>query len=375
MNDRNRSIGEYQGYSAYVDLSYQFNDAFDVSLGLRYSYDEKEFSQEVLEDPNNSIIKYRVQTGFSTPNGPLFDKQDWDEVTWRVIANWRPNDSTLLFGSITTGYKPGGFGSFTNRGPTCVDIEWGLCATDPAVDKPGDFGPETVISYEVGYKGTLMNGRAQIAANAFYYDYEDMQAIFEIGPRVVVDNIGQIDGMGVEVDASMALTDNLRVRVGGSWFDSEATNVQQFCGNGELITGDPNSCEGNSIPWAPEFTALASVNARFPTGNGEIFGNLNWTWEDDYRGDWPDESVIFQRIAAINQTDIVVGYRQDEWSISAYVENVFDQLWYDGNYANDDPRNISVDENGDRDDINPYTEHAFGPSRPRTAGVRFNYEF
>jgi iron complex outermembrane receptor protein len=376
MNDRNRSIGKYQGYSAYVDLSYQFNDTFDVSVGVRYSYDEKEFSQEVLEDPNNSIITYRVQTGFSTPNGPLIDKQDWDKVTWRAVANWRPNDSTLIFGSVTTGYKPGGFGSFTNRGPTCVDVPWGLCATDPAVDKPGDFGPETVTSYEIGYKGTLMGGRTQISANAFFYDYEDMQAIFEIGPRVVVDNIGQVDGTGVEIDVSTALTDNLQLRVGGSWFDSEATNVQQFCGNGELLTGDANACEGNSIPWAPEWTALAVLDASFPTGNGEIFGRLAWTWEDDYRGDWPDPSIIFQRIQAINQTDIVVGYRQGNWRISAYVENVFDQLWYDGNYANDDPRNISTDpDTGLRDDINPYTEHAFGPSRPLTAGVRFGYQF
>jgi iron complex outermembrane receptor protein len=103
-----------------------------------------------------------------------------------------------------------------------------------------------------------------------------------------------------------------------------------------------NVCEGNSIPWAPEFTAFAVLNASFPAGNGEFFGNLAWTWEDDYRGDWPDPSVIYQRIPAINQTDIVVGYRQDNWRISAYVENIFDSIWYDGNYANDDPRNIGM---------------------------------
>lgn len=375
LNDRNRAIGKYSGYSAYVDLSYQFNDAFDVSLGVRYSFDEKEFSQEVLEDPGNPMLTYRVQTGFSTPNGPLTDTQDWDEVTWRVVANWRPNDTTLLFGSVTTGYKPGGFGSFNIEGPTCVGVAWGLCAGIPGVDRPGDFGPETVISYEVGYKGTLMDGRTQISANAFIYDYEDMQAIFEVGPRVIVDNIGQVDGTGVEIDVTVALTDNFQLRVGGSWFDSEATNVQAFCGNGELLTGDPNVCEGNSIPWAPEWTALAVLNASFPTGNGEIFGRLAWTWEDDYRGDWPDPSVIFQRIAAINQADIVVGYRQENWKISAYVENVFDQLWYDGNYANDDPINFDADGDGVPDGANPFTEHAFGPSRPRTAGVRFGYEF
>jgi outer membrane receptor protein involved in Fe transport len=49
--------------------------------------------------------------------------------------------------------------------------------------------------------------------------------------------------------------------------------------------------------------------------------------------------------------------------VSAYVENVFDQEWYDGNYA-DDPTDIQI-----------YPQHTFGPARPRTAGVRLGYEF
>ena len=365
MNDRNHIIGKYQGYSAYVDLSYEFNDTFDMSFGVRYNFDEKEFSQEVLEDPGNTQIPYRVQTGFSTPNGPLSDKQDWDEVTWRVVANWRPNDDSLIFGSITTGYKPGGFGSFTVEGPSCPDdTPWGLCVADPAIDRLDDFDPETITSFEVGYKGTVMGGRTQIGASAFFYDYEDLQALVGVGPRSIVNNIGQIDGTGVELEVNTALTDNVSLRAGLSWFDSEATNVQEFCGNGEILTGDPNACEGNSIPWAPEWTAFVVLNTNFPVGNGAVFGNVAWSWEDDYRGDWPDKSVIFQRIAALNQTDIVVGYRTDNWRISAYVENVFDSIWYDGNYANDDPDPLII-----------FAEHVFGPSRPRTAGVRFGYQF
>ena len=362
INDRNRIIGKYSGYSAYVDLSYQFNDAFDVSLGVRYSFDEKEFSQEVLPDPGNSLLAFKVQTGFSTPNGPVTDKQDWNEVTWRVVANWRPSDNDLLFGSITTGYKPGGFGSF-NIEPGCPGVPWGLCVADSAVDRPGDFGPETVTSFEIGYKGTVFGGRTQIAANAFYYDYKDMQAIFGEGLRVVVDNVGQVDGTGVEVEVNTAFTDNISLQLGASWLDTEATNVQAFCVNGEVLTGDINACEGQSIPWAPEYTAFAVLRTNFAAGSGEVFGNIVWSWEDDFRGDWPDPSVIFQRIQALNQTDIVVGYRQDNWRISGYVENVFDGVWYDGNYADAQEAFII------------FSQHVFGPSRPRTAGVRFGYEF
>jgi len=363
INDRNRIIGKYRGYSTYLDLSYAFSESFDVSVGLRYNWDEKDFSQQVLPDPGNSLLAYKAQTGFSTPNGALRDKQDWNEVTYRLVANYRPTDTALIFGSITTGYKPGGFGSF-NIEPGCPGVPFGLCVADPAVDRPGDFGPETVTSWEIGYKDTLLDGKMQIAANAFFYDYEDLQAIFGEGPRTVVDNVGQVDGTGLELDVNTILTDNLNFRVGVSWFDSEATNVQAFCGNGEIITGDINVCEGQSIPWAPEYTAYAVLNAGFEVGQGEMYGTIAWSWEDDYRGDWVPEDIIYQRIQAINNTDLMVGYRTDTWNLRAYVENVFDGTWYDGNYSNDDPDPVII-----------YAEHTFGPARPRTAGVRFTYNF
>ena len=360
INDRNRIIGKYSGYSAYVDLSYRFTDTFDVSVGLRYTWDEKEFSQEALPDPGNSLLAYRVQTGFQTPGGPLTNKLDWDETTWRVVANWRPTDNSLFFGSVTTGYKPGGFGSF-NIAPGFPGFLYGRYIADPATDRPADFGPETVLSYEIGYKGTLF-GRTQLAANAFLYEYEDLQAIFGLGPITIVDNIGEVEGRGVEVDANTLLTDNVYFRVGVAWFDSEATNVQPFCGDGERITGNPDACEGNSIPWAPEWSAFAILNGTLPWGDGELFGNIAWTWEDDRRVDWAGPELLYQRQVGINQTDIAAGYRTDVWSAGLYVENLFDEIWFDGAGDGGNP-------------ANPYTQYDFGPARPRTVGARFSYSF
>ncbi len=361
IHDSNRIIGKYQGYSAYVDLSYAFSDKFDMSFGVRYSWDEKDFSQEALDDPGDSILSHHVQTGFKTPNGPVRDKQNWSDTTYRIVANWHTNDVSVIFASLTTGYKPGGFGSFaiTQTNPNSIPV-FGEYIAGPD-DKPVSFDPETVTSFDLGYKTTI-NNRTQLSLNAFVYDYQDLQAIYFDGPRVIVDNVGQVDGMGLEFDINAALTDNLNLRVGGSWFDSEATDIQVFCDQGERITGDPDVCEGNSIPWAPEYTAFAVLKASFPVGNGEVFGNVAWTWEDDRRGDWPAPSVGFQKISGINQTDIMFGYRTESWRVSAYVENVFDDVWYDANYADADP-------------AAPYVQHEFGPARPLTAGVRFGVNF
>jgi iron complex outermembrane receptor protein len=362
INDRNRIVGKYQGYSAYLDLRYQLSDTFDVAAGIRYSWDEKEFSQEKLPDVGGSAFSGGILSASFTPEGALTDTQDWSETTYRLIANWRPNNETLLFGSITTGYKPGGYGSFNLE-----NIATGETITEgiPGRDRPGDFGPETVTSYEVGYKGTLFDGRTQLSLTGFYYQYEDLQTIFTEGIITIVDNVGEIDGWGSEVELYTALSDNVTLRFGGSWFDSEANGVQAFCGAGEVL--DPvrgaDACEGNSIPWAPEFTAFAVLNATYPVADGEAFGMIAWSWEDDYRGDWPDPGLIFQEIQALDQTDIQLGYRTDSWSVLGYVENVFDNVWYDGNYADDPTPGV------------PYAQQVFGPSRPRTAGIRASYSF
>ena len=137
------------------------------------------------------------------------------------------------------------------------------------------------------------------------------------------------------------------------------------------MTGSDQACEGNSIPWAPEYTAFAVIDGALPLAGGEAFGVLSWTWEDSIRGDWPGKDIIYQEIPMVNQADLQLGYRKDNWSVLAYVENIMDQNWFDGAYANGDVLPA------DSPDYVPflYPEHTFGPARPRTAGVRVSYNF
>ncbi len=366
INDRNETKGQYQGYSAYVELGYDFSESFDISAGVRYSWDEREYSNERLADIGGSQFSGGVQGVVPTPDGALSDTQSWSEVTYRLAANWRPMDDTLIFGSIATGYKPGGYDTYGFE-----NIATGEASDGEALagrDRPADFDSETVTSFELGYKGRLLEGRMQLSATAFYYQYEDLQSFFtETNPNgpgfiTTAGNVGELDGWGSEIELTTALTENVTLRVGGSWFDSEGKNVQAFCGAAADLGGDDDSCEGESIPLSPEFTAFAVLNGGFQLGQGEVFGNLSWSWEDDARGDWIPTRLAEQRINFLDQTDIVIGYQTDNWVISGYVENVFNNIWEDGTF-------------GEGFDLSPYPQYVFGPSRPRTAGVRGSYSF
>ncbi|NQY01887.1 MAG: TonB-dependent receptor [Halieaceae bacterium] len=366
INDYNETKGKYDGYSAYVEVGYAFSEQFDIAAGVRYQEDNRDYSNERLADLGGSQFSGGVQGQPATPDGVLSASDSWSDTTFRLVANWRPNDDTLLFASVATGYKPGGFDTYGFQNIATGETSEGEALR--GVDEPASFDEETVTSYEVGYKAALADNRVQVALTGFLYEYEDLQSFFTqpnpvgAGFQTVAGNVGTLDGWGAELEVSAALTDNINLRVGASWLDSEANDVQAFCGEAENLGGTLDDCEGEKLPLAPEYTAFAVLNAVFPMGNGELFGNIAWSWEDDMRGDWIPPSLAEQTINTIDQTDIILGYQTQSWFVSGYVENVFDNTWDDGTF-------------GEGFDGTAYPQYVFGPARPRTAGVRLGYYF
>ncbi|MFK8021433.1 MAG: TonB-dependent receptor [Pseudomonadales bacterium] len=340
INDLNRIVGDYEGYAAYIDLAYDFNESFDIGFGVRYTYDEKTFSQQTL--PNDSFFAGGVgapQTGGLV----VSDTQDWDAITWRLVGNYH-FDGHLVFASVSTGSKSGGFDSFR------LDVN----------GVPNSFDKEESISYELGYKGTIWDGRTQITANLFYYEYEDLQIVFTAPgePLSQVGNIGEVEGLGFEGTANTALSDHFTLQVGVSWLDTEVSGYQPIC--------DPigtDACEGQALSGVPEWTFFGALRAGFPVENGEWIGSLIYSQEGE------TYSNINRALAARNEgfkdAQLSVGFQsKDNWSLKLYVENLTDEDGYDGIVAGNTAAGTSN-----------YPELGLNPFRPRTIGARFGYEF
>ena len=343
-----RIQGKYRGWAAYVDLNFQFTDTFDLGVGVRYTDDEKDMSQTVPQP--ESQLGPLFAYGYTT-DGAISDKQSWDDTTARVIARWRPTDNALLFASWTQGFKSGGFGSFAAvdaNGDRVACCETGISAADGF--RPRSFDPEFVDSYEFGYNGSWFEGRADVRLSGFFYDYEDLQiSFFDAGSGAnTVENVGQVDGQGLEGTITAALSDNWEVYFGLSWLDTEATGVQQVC------DGDTeDACEGRNLFWAPDWTGAFVLTGVFPAGNGEWRGDIEAFYESERGGGWgnfPETNIPANTIVAAR-----VEYQfANNWIIGAYVENLTDEFTYDG-----------MNNNGG---IIP--AHFFGHRRPRTFGLR-----
>ena len=341
-----RIKGDYSGWATYVNANYFLTESFDVELGLRYTEDKKDFSISV-PTPESELGPYWAY-GFST-DGFISDSETWDDVTMRVLAKWRPTGERMFFAGYTEGFKSGGFGSF-NLGnnadgePAIGNID--LRQGDGFL--PNAFEPETVDSWEVGYKDTLLDGRANVDLTAFYYEYEDLQVVTFDGGASLVKNVGQVEAWGVEGSITGRLSDNFDLYLAAGYLDSEATELQDICG-----LEDADGCEGSSLFWAPEWSAAAVLSANFPVSGGAITGNFELTYESERGGGW--ENLRETKIGGSAQSNLRVGYEADaNWFIEAYVENLTDEFTWDGQNNNG----------------GVLPSHFFGPQRPRTVGMR-----
>ncbi|MDJ0698941.1 MAG: TonB-dependent receptor [Woeseiaceae bacterium] len=355
--------GKFNGWAAYVDLTYALNDQWDVSLGLRHTYDKKRFSTRT--PPPESMLQSYFIPGYMTTG--LTDSNDWSQTTPRLIVRYMPNDATTLFASYTEGYKSGGFGTFSlvDSAGDPVFLWFGDGPDDPLTPAdgvlPDQFRPEEVESYEIGYKGLLADGTLSVDVTAFIYDYTDLQVnFFDNGEKV--GNAGQVDGTGIEGSMQWAINDYLDLNITAGWLDTEGVGLQDVCDGAPdsdgILDGDEDACEGAPLHWAPEVQGSFVLNGDFPMGNGSVITSIEMFWEGERGGGF--EQIPESVVDSFQEWTLRVGYASDNnWTLTGYVENITDEETYAGAQTNLD--------------ITP--TWLVGPNKPRTAGMRFSYYF
>ena len=352
FTETNRVRGTYQGWAGYVNLNYAVTDKLDVEAGLRYSYDRKNFSNFPVPDGDLFAFNFVIY-----PSEAIVDTKSWDDFTPRFIIRYRPNDDWTLFGSVTRGYKSGGFGSFSfeTRTPEVPEPDFGATGLTNAEIRPSDFDKETVWSYEAGVKGRSSDRRLRFDANVFYYEYKNLQLLVPgPGASTIVDNVGNVRGYGLEGSANWVLNDYISVAVTGALTDTKARNAQDAC-----PSEDPEACEGTGLGHVPAFSGSARIIGRFPVRGGQIRGTFEMFGQTDvgalgFSVD-PDELIKGYAELALR-----LSYRSDTgWAITGYVENLTNVTYLEGIF------------NGE----GMFAPAAFNPSRPRTFGVRLYAPF
>lgn len=352
IGTRNDSVdidAEYDGWGVYGDATWRVADDLDLSLGARYTEDNREFGQKFGGDDRNYLW---YSFPFFSSDFIRGDDQ-WTNTSVRAALNYQLSDDVSTYLSYSTGYKAGGFNTFFVLFPDDVDID--DIDGEDAVElggTPEDFDKEEVANIELGLKGQFWDGQMQLNASIYSYEFEGMQSGYYVGSRYSVANVGDAEGSGVELDMRILPTENLDIYLGLSWADTELTKpTEGFC--------DPADCKGAQIPGTIDFSGALVATYTVPMDSGE----LAFTVETFHQ----QEGVAFGAFDkdplmtdGFTTTNLRVGYDSiEDWSVTLWVNNLTDEFHYKGVAGAES--NIGA--------------HYFGFSEPRRVGVDIGWKF
>lgn len=323
-----------------------FADNLTAVLGARYNQDDKSGTfYNFAGPPAFSPGGFENLRPITAANVVVPRDLDEDKTTWTVGINYTPNDGALHYAKVSTGYKAGGF------------------------DAVGPYGSEEVTAYEIGSKNQF--GRHQLNANAYYYDYTDLQAgvLIDTSVGAQIFNAGEADIYGVEVQYETNVSDSGVFGASATYTNAEFETFEplsqaiQCVGNPGCPGRNtiPASASGNTMPNAPEWIFTVNYDHYWQVASGEVVGRIFSRYKSDYYNtvfNYADDEQ-----ESYTQTDLSLEWRRGEgdWSVMAYVRNIEDERPV--SYA------TFISAGPNNDDFN----WLFGA--PRTYGVRLAYNF
>ena len=326
------NTGDFVNWGVFGDASYQITDTVRVSAGLRYSYDEKEYSWQTFDQRLDwPFAPARVAYDPSQTGAPadqwfnkFTQKDDWNKTTGRLVADWQFTDYAMLYGSVATGYKSGGF-----DGQTFESVV------------SGAFDPEEITSYEIGVKGDFFEDALRIEAAVFHHELDGRQRSVtkKDSPDDPTASPGVINSDeetdGIELIVTWSITDNLRVAGLTTYRETESISDQYFNAAGDLVGGERDDSDTNTaytlkFDWTPSVPMgylLVHMNYEFvedpgPNENTAIFATGPWYFEDKKR--------LNARVAWSNDADT--------WEVALWGNNLLDEEYASnpGGFAADD---------------------------------------
>lgn len=304
---RSGASTDYTEYAGYGDVTLNVTKQFAIEAGLRYSVNHENFSSHF-----NGVLDALSTGKFSDQLSGAFSGHD---LTYLVAPKYQITDNVMVYGRVSTGYRPGG-------------------ANHELPGEPTTFQPDTTTNYEVGAKTTFLGGRAMVDVAAYLIDWDHIQleSTDALGFFFFV-NGGKAQSSGVELETEFEPVNGLILRANAAYNDAVLSeNIPASAG----VAG----FKGDRLPYSPLWSADLSADYRFDVGRG---------WSGKVGGDYQyvgDELIDFSpcagspvscavaanlpparaRLASYDIINLRAGLSRAGWDINLFVKNAGDDL-------------------------------------------------
>ena len=280
-------------FAVYGEINFDLNNNWSLSLGFRgENFDATYFDSNAVN--------------FS-PDENLYGG--------KLTLNYRTLRNSLLYASISRGYKTGGFN------------------TDGSLDSDlREFNAEELMNYEFGFKGTLYNDQLQTQLALFFMDRDDVQISSSVvrtradGSSEFIDYVGNAaagSNYGLEISAKFQATDNAVFHGSLGLLKTEYKN---------FINSAGDNLGGRQQAHAPEYQYTLGVDIRI---SSELELDVNIQGKDSFY--FSDSHSV--RSKDYNLVNASLSYSWNEWQLTLWGRNLSDEDYsVRGFFFGNDPR-------------------------------------
>ena len=326
-----------ENYAAFVQFDWRLTDLIGVTVGGRYTKEEKEFEGFQMDlngfnyrlfgctDGDGNItpdapfalapVTCQQGLGYPDPSNPIrvyppgLNQKKFSNFSPKFGVQLHPAADVMIYASFSEGYKTGG---------------WTTRYTNPQPDAQG-FDEEEAATYEVGLKSRFLH-RFQLNAAVFQTDYDGIQLNFQESTSPTLRNAGDARIRGFELETSTLLTDSLTLDLSVGYLDSEYLSVLP----GVQVVSGPSALQagtivGAELPKTPELKINVSPRFEAPLGSGSLLFVADYTYQSE---SWNNaqRTFLLQR-AASDIVNASIGYisQGEQWSLTFGGTNLTDE--------------------------------------------------
>ena len=351
-------IRGYKQFAAFgsVDLDI-IPKVLTISAGTRY-FRYSGYEQGTLYFTNVGCLN--VANGQCLTSQTPIDQRRVDKgFRSRANVTWHVDSNSIAYFTFSQGYRPGGFNRTTQQVAPLPVTVGGVTTRGPAqYQREISFGPDTLNSYEVGFRTQLFDRRLQFNVSAYHQDWKKVQlGLFY--PPILGNSAFNVNGpdfrvRGVEVQFIARPLPGLTIDGSGAYNESAQTSSPGFIGNipgsatfGQPITqsfingvgavpfGNPFGALGGSLALSPYFHGAGRTRYEWSQGNYRPFvqAGVNYTgFQYNVLAGAPsgdgvliaNTTILRYRIPSYTTVDASFGVSTDRWRAEIFSNNLLD---------------------------------------------------
>ena len=323
----------------FTNNTWRVTDSFDITAGLRYTYDKKRLMgiqdnlgangaacgaalgnaaaiTGLLGAAASSVLGVMClpQTNPFYENRRISESFDDTNLSGTIKASWKPMDGWMLYGSYAKGYKGAGYNM--DRVQTGVTPDASLL-----------FAAETVDSYELGLKTTLFNRTTLFNITYFDQTFENFQLNTFLGTAFVVESIPELKSRGVDADLIwFAPIEGLSFQGGVTYTDAKYGNFTAADLSSPSRFAQLSLLPGARASFAPEWSLTGALTFDRSLGGGLRGGfNLSAKYSTDYNTGSDLLPYKQQDAFAVVNGRISIGAEDERWVLDVWAQNLLDE--------------------------------------------------